>query len=253
MVETINLLATDLSKSFNDAQNGEVSVLDGLSLEVKRGEIVALIGPSGCGKSTFLRLAAGLDLPDSGSINYNGIPITGTDSDRGFMFQDPNLFPWLTVYDNIAFGLKARRVYKKERSKVREYIDMMGLTGFEKAFPHQLSGGMASRTALARTFIQNPSLILLDEPLSALDAFTRITIQNEILGICQKTRPTIILVTHDIEEAVALSDRVAVLSARPSRIVEEVAISLSHPRDRTSAEFVSLRRAISDMLALCVT
>lgn len=248
MVAKRHLLAQDIERVYCDDQGKEVKALDHFHLEADDGELIAIVGPSGCGKSTFLRLAAGLDRPQGGILEYNGEAITGPHYDRGFVFQDTNLFPWLSVHDNIAFGLRARKIYKQAKEKVREYIRMMGLEGFENAYPYQISGGMASRTALARTFIQNPGLILLDEPLSALDAFTRMAIQGEIIKIWQENRPTIILVTHDIEEAVAMSGRVVVLSPRPGRVVGEVRIDIEHPRDRTAPEFIKLRREIMKIL-----
>src|SRR5690606_23646399 len=160
------------------------------------GEIVSLVGPSGCGKSTFLRLVAGLDFPQGGVPPHNNQPITGPHHERGLVFQDAHLFPWLTVYEYIAFGIRPSAVYRINQEKVQEYIDLMGLTGFEDAYPHQISGGMAGRTSLARTFIQDPGVILLDEPLSALDAFTRMAIQDEIIKIWERRKPIIILVTH---------------------------------------------------------
>ncbi|MEM5818713.1 MAG: ABC transporter ATP-binding protein [Desulfitobacterium hafniense] len=251
MVGKRHLLADNITRIYHDTDNKGVHALAQFNLEITRGEIVALVGPSGCGKSTFLRLVAGLDQPQGGTLSYNGEMIAGPHYDRGFVFQDTNLFPWLSVYDNIAFGLKARRVFKQEQAKVQEYIELVGLQGFEKAYPHQISGGMASRTSLARTFIQNPGVILLDEPLSALDAFTRMAIQDEIIKIWQRDQPIIILVTHDIEEAVYLSDRVVILSSRPGKAIGEVAIGLQHPRDRTSSEFVRLRREIMAILECC--
>lgn len=248
-----SLVAEDITRIYQDEGGNDVLALSGFDLKIAGGEIVALVGPSGCGKSTFLRLAAGLDRPQNGTLCYNGEAINGHHPDRGFVFQDANLFPWLSVYENIAFGLKARKVYRQEKAKVGEFIELMGLQGFEKSFPHQISGGMASRTSLARTFIQNPGLILLDEPLSALDAFTRMAIQDEIIKTWKRDQPIIILVTHDIEEAVYLSDRVVVLSARPGRVIGEIPIPIGHPRDRTAPQFVQLRREIMSMLECCNT
>jgi sulfonate transport system ATP-binding protein len=242
------LAARNITRVFTDNDGNEIVALERFDLEIRAGEIVALIGPSGCGKSTFLRLAAGLDSPQNGEMTYNGRPIAGPRYERGFVFQDANLFPWLTVEGNIAFGLKARGVYQEERGHIQEYIDLVGLSGFEKSYPHQISGGMASRAALARTFIQRPGLILLDEPLSALDAFTRAGVQGEILRIWARDRPTILLVTHDIEEAVYMCSRVVVLSPRPGRVLGEAAIPMAHPRDRMDEEFVLLRREIMNML-----
>jgi len=247
MVER-RLIAKDITRIYNPDAENPVLALDRFSLEVDHGEIVSLVGPSGCGKSTFLRLVAGLDFPQGGVLTYNGQPISGPHYDRGFVFQDANLFPWLTVYENIAFGLRARGIYRENKSKVQEYIDLMGLTGFENAYPHQISGGMAGRTSLARTFIQEPGLILLDEPLSALDAFTRMAIQDEIIKIWERRKPIIILVTHDIEEAVYLSDRVVVMTPRPGKVVGEFKITLPRPRDRTGSDFNRIRREIMNTL-----
>ncbi len=242
------LVARDVRRVYTNSDGRELVALDGFSIDVDHGEIVAIVGPSGCGKSTFLRLVAGLDMPQGGEVIYGGTKVDGTDPDRGFVFQDSTLFPWLTVKGNISFGLKVRGVYKEQESRVQEMVDLMGLTGFEDSYPHQISGGMASRTSLARTFIQSPGLILLDEPLSALDAFTRAAIQDEVLSMWKINEPIILLVTHDIEEAVYLSDRVVVMSPRPGRAVGEVVVDLPHPRDRTSDEFIEKRREILGIL-----
>jgi sulfonate transport system ATP-binding protein len=243
------LEAHDITRIFTDQAGDELLVLDHFSLTVEKSEIVGIVGPSGCGKSTFLRLVAGLDTPQGGTLSYDGKPISGPHYDRGLVFQSPALFDWLTVAGNIAFGLKARRVYRGNSSKIDEYITMMGLEGFEASYPYQISGGMASRTALARTFIQDPGLVLLDEPLAALDAFTRMSIQDEIIRMHQRSGAIYLLVTHDIEEAVYLSDRVLVMSARPGRLIGEIPITLPHPRDRISETFVARRREVLDMLS----
>lgn len=247
MVER-HLVAKDITRIYNIDSDSPVHALDNFELEIKGSEIVSLVGPSGCGKSTFLRLVAGLDFPQGGVLTFNSQPITGPHYDRGFVFQDANLFPWLTVYDNIAFGLKARGIFQENKDKVQEYIDLVGLTGFEDSYPHQISGGMAGRASLARTFIQDPGVILLDEPLGALDAFTRMAIQDEIIKIWERNKPIIILVTHDIEEAVYLSDRVLVMKPRPGKVIKEFKIPLARPRDRTASDFVRIRREIMDAL-----
>jgi len=239
-----HLSAQQITRSFRNEDGSTLVALQNFSLEVERGQIVALIGPSGCGKSTFLRLVAGLDKLQTGTILYNNEPVQGPHPDRGFVFQQTNLYPWLTVYNNVAFGLKARGIYKQQKHRVQEMIDLMGLTGFEKSYPHQVSGGMASRVALAQTFIQDPGIILLDEPLSALDAFTRAIIQDEIINIWRQFEPIILLVTHDVEEAVYLADRVIVMTPRPGQTIADMTIDLPHPRDRTSEEFLSIRREI---------
>lgn len=242
------LVAKDVLRVFDDADKGELVALHDFDLEAEHGEIVALIGPSGCGKSTFLRLVAGLDKAQGGSIEYGGESIEGPSYNRGFVFQETNLYPWLTVEKNIAFGLKARGVYKQQKHRVQEMIDLMGLSGFEKSYPHQISGGMAARVAIAQTLVQDPGIILLDEPLSALDAFTRAVIQDEILKMRDRFKPIILMVTHDIEEAVYMADRIVVLSPRPGTNIGEIVVNMPHPRDRISPKFIEYRHAVMDML-----
>lgn len=240
----VDLVAKNIVQVFENENREDVCALKDFNFETHEPEIVGIVGLSGCGKSTFLRLVAGLDEPTSGELTYNGKPIKGPDYNRGFIFQSATLYDWLNIYDNIAFGLKARKVLKGNEQKVNEYIELMGLKGFEKSYPHQISGGMAARASIARTFIQEPELVLLDEPLSALDAFTRMSIQNELLKIHKRSKSTFILVTHDLEEAVFLCDRVIVMSQRPGKNVGEIKIDLEHPRDRTSAEFIEYRKEI---------
>ena len=242
------IVAKNLRRTFVGKNGEEIVALDGFSFDSKTSEIVGIVGTSGCGKSTFLRLVAGLDKPDAGSVTYNGAEIEGTDPQRGFIFQSPTLFDWLTVEGNIGFGLRARGIFKGNEKKVSDIISLVGLTGFEKSYPCELSGGMAARTSIARTLISEPELVLLDEPLSALDAFTRMAIQEELLKIRERTKSTYILVTHDLEEAVFLCDRVVAMSARPGRNIGEVKVGLAHPRDRTSEEFVEVRRQILELL-----
>lgn len=242
------LVAKNVLRVFDDADKGELVALHDFDLEGEHGEIVALIGPSGCGKSTFLRLVAGLDKAQGGSIEYGGESIEGPSYNRGFVFQETNLYPWLTVEKNIAFGLKARGVYKQQKHRVQEMIDLMGLSGFEKSYPHQISGGMAARVAIAQTLVQDPGIILLDEPLSALDAFTRAVIQDEILKMRDRFKPIILMVTHDIEEAVYMADRIVVLSPRPGTNIGEIVVNMPHPRDRISPQFIEYRHAVMDML-----
>lgn len=242
------LVAKNVLRVFDDADKGELVALHDFDLEAEHGEIVALIGPSGCGKSTFLRLVAGLDKAQGGSIEYGGESIEGPSYNRGFVFQETNLYPWLTVEKNIAFGLKARGVYKQQKHRVQEMIDLMGLSGFEKSYPHQISGGMAARVAIAQTLVQDPGIILLDEPLSALDAFTRAVIQDEILKMRDRFKPIVLMVTHDIEEAVYMADRIVVLSPRPGTNIGEIVVNMPHPRDRISPKFIEYRHAVMDML-----
>lgn len=240
----VDLIARNIVQIFKNENREDVCALRDFNFETHEPEIVGIVGLSGCGKSTFLRLVAGLDKPTSGELTYNGKPIEGPNYNRGFIFQSATLYDWLNIYDNIAFGLKARGVFKENKHKVHEYIDLMGLAGFEKSYPHQVSGGMAARTSFARTFIQEPELVLLDEPLSALDAFTRMSIQQELLNIHHRTKSTLILVTHDLEEAVFLCDRVVVMTERPGRNVGQVRIDLKHPRNRTSEGFIAYRKRI---------
>ncbi|GHV11586.1 ABC transporter ATP-binding protein [Fibrobacterales bacterium] len=236
-----------LSKTF--IQNGiEVKVFGNINLEVKKGEFVSLIGASGCGKSTLLRLIAGLIQPDSGTMLANGEPITAPSPTRGFAFQEHALFPWLNIYSNIAFGLKMLGTFKNNKSLVNEWIERVGLKGFEKSFSHQLSGGMCQRAALARSFIVRPDLLLLDEPLGALDAFTRMNMQDEILRIQEQEKTTMIMVTHDVDEAVYMSDRVVVMSPRPGRIRKIINIELPRPRSRISGLFTERRNKLLDIL-----
>ncbi len=242
-----NIKAANIKQVFTGKNGEEICALDGFDFETSEPEIVGIVGLSGCGKSTFLRLVAGLDKPQSGVITCNEEPILSTSPNRGFIFQSPTLFDWLTVKKNIEFGLKARGELKGNEKKVSDMIDMVGLSGFEKSYPYEISGGMAARTSIARTLISEPDLVLLDEPLSALDAFTRMSIQEQLLKIQQRTKSTFILVTHDLEEAVFLCDRVVVMSQRPGKNIGEVKIDLAHPRDRTSKEFVEYRRRILDL------
>jgi ABC-type nitrate/sulfonate/bicarbonate transport system ATPase subunit len=223
-------------------------VLDAVSVSLFSGELVSLVGPSGCGKSTLLRLIAGLDIPDSGELLVGSEPITGPSAERGLVFQDPNLFPWLTVRRNIQAGLVARGVLHEKRHEVEELISLVGLEAFANAYPHHLSGGMAQRVALARALINHPRVLLLDEPLGALDAFTRMRMQDEVLQLWQARRTTMLLVTHDIDEAIYMSDRILIMTQRPGRIERTIPIVLDRPRDRSSSDFFRLRGDILEFL-----
>jgi NitT/TauT family transport system ATP-binding protein/sulfonate transport system ATP-binding protein len=246
--EASSVLVRDVCKTFQTRDGNTVLALDHLSLTIAASEMVALIGPSGCGKSTLLRLIAGLDEPTSGDLRIGSEPITGPSAERGLMFQDPNLFPWLTVRRNIQAGLVARGVLHSHRKDVEEYLRLMGLEAFANVYPGQLSGGMAQRAALARALINHPKVLLLDEPLGALDQLTRMRMQDEVLRVWQARRTTLILVTHDIDEAIYLSDRIAILTPRPGRIERLIDVSLERPRQRTSSGFLKLRGAILEML-----
>lgn len=248
--EGSSLRAREVSKSFPTPDNplARRLALDAVSISVAAGELVSIVGPSGCGKSTLLRLIAGLDLPDSGELLIGSEPITGPHAERGLVFQDPNLFPWLTVRRNIQAGLVARRVLHEKRHEVDEFMYLVGLEGFASAYPHHLSGGMAQRVALARALINHPKVLLLDEPLGALDAFTRMRMQDEVLRLWQARRTTMLLVTHDIDEAIYMSDRIVIMTQRPGRIERTIPITLDRPRDRSSSDFLRLRAEILELL-----
>lgn len=237
-----NLLIEGIHKEFA-GREGEVTVLEHINLDIHSGEFVSIVGSSGCGKSTLLRIIAGLDTDYEGTVALGAERVAKPGLDRGIVFQEHRLLPWLTVRENIAFGLK-EGLETKNSKIVQEHIDLVGLTGFEKSYPHQLSGGMAQRVAIARAFINRPKVLLLDEPFGALDALTRIQMQQEILRIWEAERTTMILVTHDIEEAVYLGDRIVVLSNRPGTVKKIIPVELSRPRDRSSHDFVQIRKAI---------
>jgi NitT/TauT family transport system ATP-binding protein len=226
----------------------DLLVLDDVSISAKPGEFVALVGPSGSGKSTLLRLLAGLDKPLFGQVFVNGSAVRGPDPDRALVFQDPTLLPWRTVRQNVALGPQARGTLRDSADAIDEVIEAVGLTEFAGAWPSQLSGGMAQRTALARALVGEPSLLLLDEPLGKLDALTRRILQGKLLELWARNNPTAILVTHDVSEALLLADRVLVFSPRPARIREEVRVDLPRPRDEAAPEFVALRQRILDLL-----
>jgi ABC-type nitrate/sulfonate/bicarbonate transport system ATPase subunit len=215
--------------------------LSNISLSIAAGELISLVGPSGCGKSTLLRLIAGLDFADSGEVLIGSEPISEPSAERGLVFQDPNLFPWLSVRRNIEAGLVARGVLREKRNEVDEFMRLVGLEAFGDAYPHHLSGGMAQRVALARALINHPKVLLLDEPLGALDAFTRMRMQDEVLRLWENRRTTMLLVTHDIDEAIYMSDRIMIMTQPPGRIDQTIANTLARPRDRSSLGFLCLR------------
>jgi ABC-type nitrate/sulfonate/bicarbonate transport system ATPase subunit len=223
---------TDISKQFV-VKNQALPVLQGLSLSIQPGEFLTIVGTSGCGKSTLLRLLIGLDRDYQGQIRVGGAPVVGTSLDRGIVFQEHRLFPWLTVEQNVGLGLQnSSWSPDKKRQAIQEHIELVGLVGFETAYPHQLSGGMAQRAAIARGLVNQPSILLLDEPFGALDALTRTRLQHELQNIWQREKITMILVTHDVDEAVFLGDRVVVMRPRPGRIKKIVDVRAAHPRDR---------------------
>jgi len=225
-------------------------VLDRISLHVEAGEFVAILGPSGCGKSTLLRLVAGLDFPTTGRLSMDGRPIDGPDASRIIVFQDPTLYPWRTVWSNVALGLEARGLLASHRERVDDALRLVGLADFPAAYPRQLSGGMAQRTALARALVNDPKLLILDEPLGQLDSLTRIAMQQELVSLWQRAGFSALLVTHDVEEAVFLASRVIVLSDRPARIMAEVVNERPYPRHRGDPYLTELRREIMNHLGL---
>ncbi len=237
-----SLVIDGLHKRFV-SQDREVIALQDINLTIKQGEFISIVGSSGCGKSTLLRIIAGLDTEYLGNVSIGSNKISGPGVDRGIVFQEHRLFPWLTVEENIAFGLQG--VDKKATQKItKEHIELVGLKTFEKAYPHQLSGGMAQRAGIARALVNQPNLLLLDEPFGALDAFTKIQMQQEILRIWQLEKTTMILVTHDIDEAIYLGDQVVIMSSRPGKVNKIVPVDLPRPRDRTSDDFSKVRKIV---------
>jgi NitT/TauT family transport system ATP-binding protein len=224
--------------------------LEPVDLTVAANDFITILGPSGCGKSTLLRIVAGLDRPSEGSVTLDGVPVRGPGPDRGMVFQSYTLFPWLTVADNVAFGLRERKVPARERDAiVRDYLERVGLAGFAGHLPRHLSGGMQQRVAIARALANDPAILLLDEPFGALDNQTRALMQELLLGIWERDRKTVLFVTHDIEEAVFLGSRVVVMTARPGRIKTQVPIDLPHPRDyrlKTAPAFAALRAQLTE-------
>src|ERR1041384_679138 len=244
--ETSSLRVREVRKSFRPPGNDAAPrlALDSVSLSIAAGELVAIIGPSGCGKSTLLRLIAGLDTPDSGEITIGFEQISGPSAERGLVFQDPNLFPWLTVRRNIEAGLVARGVLQEKKDDVQKFMELVGLDGFADAYPHHLSGGMAQRVALARALINHPKVLLLDEPLRERPEI----VSDRLLELWRARRTTMILVTHDIDEAIYMSDRIIVMTPRPGRIERTIPVDLTRPRDRSSADFLRLRTEILEHL-----
>ena len=245
------LLIENVSRAFPGVHGGApVRALLPVDLSVVENDFITLLGPSGCGKSTLLRIVAGLDRPSTGRVSLDGRPVTGPGPERGMVFQSYTLFPWLTVTENIAYGLVERGVpAERQREVISHFIDRMGLKGFERHWPKQLSGGMQQRVAIARALANDPSILLLDEPFGALDNQTRALMQELLLAIWERDRKTVLFVTHDIEEAIFLASRVLVMSARPGRIKADVPIDLPHPRDyrmKTTPAFNELKARLTE-------
>ena len=244
------LTLLDVRKRYEVADGATLTVLDRFSIEVGPGELIAIVGPSGSGKSTLLRLIAGLDRPDSGTILAGGEPVDGPSADRGLVFQDPSLFPWLTVRRNLEFGPAARGRLRRDRPEVDAFLKLVGLEAFADQYPHQLSGGMAQRAALARALVNRPRILLLDEPFGALDPFTRLRMQEEVLRLWRARGTTIVMVTHDIDEAIALGDRIVLMTPPPGRVEAILEVPLDRPRDRIAPRFLRLRGEVLDRLHL---
>jgi ABC-type nitrate/sulfonate/bicarbonate transport system ATPase subunit len=246
-IATPKLEVRDLSKSF-PVQGKPMKVLQDINLQLRPREFVSIVGASGCGKSTLLSITAGLVLPCSGQVCVDGQPVAGPGSDRGMVFQHYTLYPWLTVSQNIAFGLQFRKMSKLEqRERVEYFLEVVGLTPFAKAYPKQLSGGMKQRVAIARALANEPAVLLMDEPFGALDAQTKEQMQQFMQRLWAQTHVTIMMITHDVEEAIFLSERVYVMSARPGRIKNEIVVNLPEQRDldlKLTAEFVNIKREV---------
>jgi ABC-type nitrate/sulfonate/bicarbonate transport system ATPase subunit len=238
-----------VTKTFAGEDGTETVALHAFDLRVTEGEFVAILGPSGCGKSTVLNIVAGFLRPTEGRVRLDGREVAGPGADRGVVFQEHALFPWMRVVDNIAFGLRLRGMPRADRTMVaRRFVDLMGLEGFERHWPRQLSGGMKQRVAIARALATDPKVLLMDEPFGALDAQTRRTMQDELVKIWGAAKKTCLFVTHSVEEALLLSDRVVTMTARPGRIKAVHAIGLPRPRDESSPEFVRLKRELTHLL-----
>jgi ABC-type nitrate/sulfonate/bicarbonate transport system ATPase subunit len=250
MSRDILITCRHLSKSYHDIRAGErVIALDDICLDIQRGEFVTVIGPSGCGKTTLLNTVAGFEQPSAGELLMDGRPIDGPGADRGVVFQEYALFPWLTLRQNVAYGPRERGV---PRETAREIVDrtlrLVGLVGVDERYPHELSGGMRQRAALARVLANDPSILLMDEPFAAVDAQTRAALQRELARLWAETKKTVLFVTHSVEEAVLLADRVVAMTPRPGRIHADVTIALERPRDPTSPAFNDYRRTIEQLL-----
>jgi NitT/TauT family transport system ATP-binding protein len=246
------LVAENIWKVFAPQRGEQITAIQGFDMAVHENEFVSLVGPSGCGKSTLLAIAAGLDYPTQGTIWVNDQPVLGPGVDRGMVFQSYTLYPWLNVFENIRFALKKRRLSTAEQARlVQEHIELVGLQGFEKAYPAQLSGGMRQRVAIARVLVYKPDILLMDEPFGALDAQTRMQMQELLLQVWETHRTTVLFVTHDLDEAILLSDRVLVMTPRPGRLKCELIIDITRPRQTEiehTPNFIELRRRLLGLI-----
>lgn len=244
------LSINNIKKTFiTDGDRGSLTVLQDINVDIQENEFVCIVGPSGCGKSTLLRLIAGLESPTEGNVLYRGENLTKPRKEIGMVFQNYSLMPWLNVEDNIAMGLNFKRVSKKEKKEtVDEYLEIIGLEKFRKSYPHELSGGMQQRVAIARTLANNPDVVLMDEPFGALDAYTRIILQKELLRIWEKHKKTIIFVTHSVDEAIYLGDRIILMSRRRGSIDREVQVDMPRIRDRSDSQYGKLTQELLEEL-----
>ena len=249
-----DISCTNVTQIWGVDTSREVEALDNVSFSVRQGEFLVIIGPSGCGKSTLLTLLAGLEMPTSGTMLYNGSPITGPDSNRSLIFQQPSLLPWLSTIDNVAFGLKLQGVKRRERrERAAHFLRRVGLRDFANKHPHELSGGMQQRAAIARALCLGADVLLMDEPFAALDVQTRYQMQSFLLDIWQGSEKTVVFVTHHIDEAVYLADRVLILTARPGRLLDNVDIDMPRPRNVIGPEFERYRALFVERLRAEVT
>jgi len=245
----MTLIIDHLSKQF--AKNGQDTIdsLVDINVEIRDGEFICILGPSGCGKTTLLRIIAGLESPTTGKVLIDGTAIDRPNPKMGMIFQDYSLYPWRTVNENIAFGLELRGVGKDQRDEVAQnFLELAGLSGFGNSYPYELSGGMRQRVAVVRALAVDPTVLLMDEPFGALDAQTRNRLQHDLLEIWDKTKKTILFVTHSVDEAVFLADRIVVLTPRPGHVCETIVVDHPRPRDRTSVEFAKVRRYVLDLI-----
>jgi NitT/TauT family transport system ATP-binding protein len=244
------LVIENLTRSFVRDDGSMLTAIEQVDLTIHQKEFICVLGPSGCGKTTLLRIIAGLDLATTGNILLDGEQIKGPNPKVGIVFQEYSLFPWRNVIDNVAFGLEMQGMGREERYlRAHKYLELVGLSQFSQSYPSELSGGMRQRVAVARALALDPVVLLMDEPFGALDAQTRNLLQKELLEIWEKTKKTIIFVTHSVDEAVFLADRLVVLTPRPGRVCEIISIDLNRPRDRTSVEFAQLRRKVLDLIS----
>lgn len=246
--DAIKVAIRGVGKSFV-RKHDELRVLEAIDLDVRDGEFVCILGASGCGKSTLLNIVGGFEAATTGSVQIDGVDVTAPDARRVFVFQEYGIFPWASVWDNIALGLHDKPRSEQARI-VQHYVDLVGLRGFEKAYPAELSGGMRQRVSVARALAVSPDVVFMDEPLGALDSLTRLQMRAEILRLWQREKMTILFVTHDVDESIQLADRIVVLTPRPARIAEIVPVELAHPRDIGSAEYARIKKRLYELLGV---